>query len=87
MIEPIDEQVEVAMIYSKNKGQTWPCLVRWRHKRWHVSRLGFKHYVKKGKILVHIYEFVTREGLWMRLEHDTLHNTWILGAISDGETD
>ena len=85
MTEKIDEQVEVAMIYAKNSGQTWPCLVKWRHKRWRVSTVGFKHYIKKGKVLVHVYEFVTLEHLWMRLEHDTLLNTWTLDSVSDGD--
>lgn len=86
MTETIGEQVEVAMIYSKDKRRTWPCLVKWRRQKWRVSEEGFKHYVKKGKVLVHIYELVAEGHLWMRLEHDTLLNTWTLEAVSDGET-
>ena len=85
MLEKVDEQVEVAMIYAKNGGKTWPCLIKWRNKRWRVSAIGFKHYIKRGEVLVHVYEFVTQERLWMRLEHNTLLNTWTLDLISDGE--
>lgn len=85
MLEKIDEQVEVAMIYAKSGQRTWPCLVKWRNQRWRVSTLGFKHYVKRGKVLVHVYEFTTQEKLWMRLEHDTLLNIWTLDSVSDGE--
>lgn len=87
MIEVIGEQVEVAMIYSKNKDRTWPCFVYWRNKKWRMSEEGFKHYVKRGKILVHVYELVTEGDYWMRLEHDTLLNTWSLVAVSDGQAE
>lgn len=87
MIETIGDQVEVVMIYSKNKNQTWPCFVKWRNKKWRMSEFGFKHYLKKGKVLVHVYELVAEGGMWMRLEHDTLLNTWRLEAVSDGQTE
>ena len=87
MKELIGEQVEVAMIYAKDRRRTWPCLIRWRHKRWRTSAVGFKHYLKKGRILIHIYELEAEGNLWMRLEHNTLYNTWTLEAVSDGQAE
>lgn len=87
MIETIGDQVDVLMVYSKDKKRTWPCFIKWRNKRWRVSEEGYKHYLKKGKVLIHVYELVTQDGLWMRLEHETLHNTWTLEATSDGQAE
>lgn len=87
MIETINEPISVATIYSADKRRTMPWILSWRHKRMRVTEVGFHHYYKEGKKLIHIFDVVADNSLHMRLLCDTSSLDWTLEAVSDGQAE
>ncbi len=85
MIERIDEPISVATIYSADKRRTMPWILGWKNKRLRVTEVGFHHYFKEGKKVIHIFDVIADNSLHMRLAYDTSSLNWTLETISDGQ--
>ena len=87
MMQQIDEEVSVAMIFSAKKRRKTPWVVEWKNKRYLIKELGLPYYYKAGDRLFHIFEVLTQNGLHMKLKLDTLSLIWTLEAVSDGQAE
>lgn len=87
MIEKVDEPISVATIYSAEKRRTVPWILGWHNRRLKVTEVGFHHYYKDGKRLIHVFEVVADSNMHMRLSYDTQSLNWTLEAISDGQAE
>lgn len=87
MTESINEPVSVALVYSAERRRPLPWIVEWRRQRWRVTEMGFHHFFKEGKRLIHVFEVVVDGHLQMRLRYDTESLGWMLLEVSDGNPD
>jgi hypothetical protein len=85
MREKINEEVSVVMYYSARKRIANPYTISWQNKEYSVKEIGYKHAIKDGQTLHHIFELTVKEtDLWMRLNLNTSNLHWTLEAVSDG---
>ncbi len=85
MREKINEEVSVVMFYNAAKRLAMPHLISWQNKEYIVKEIGYKHAVKEGQTLHHIFELTVKEtNLWMRLNLNTGNLHWQLEIVSDG---
>lgn len=87
MIQEINEQVSVAMVFSVRKKRRSPWVVEWKHKRYLITELGLPYFFKEGDILYHVFEVLTKDGLQMKLKLNTLNLIWTLEEVSDGQAE
>ena len=85
MREKINQEVSVVMYYSARTRTANPHTILWQNREFRVKDIGYRHAVRDGQALHHIFELTVREvDLWMRLNFDTTNLHWTLEAISDG---
>lgn len=85
MREKINEEISVVMYYSARKRLAVPYLINWQNREYMVGKIGYRHTIRDGQTLHHIFELVDKENtLWFRLNLDTGNLHWTLEAISDG---
>lgn len=85
MREKINEEISVVMYYSARKRLAVPYLINWQNREYMVGKIGYRHTIRDGQTLHHIFELVDKENtLWFRLNLDTSNLHWTLEAISDG---
>jgi len=85
MREKIDQEVSVVMYYSARKQVAQPHTISWQNKEYTIKEIGYKHSIKDGDTLHHIFELTVNEAdLWMRLNFDTSNLHWKLEVVSDG---
>jgi len=85
MREKINEEISVVMYYSARKRLAVPYLINWQNREYMVGKIGYRHAIRDGQTLHHIFELVDKENtLWFRLNLDTSNLHWTLEAISDG---
>lgn len=82
MTQRIDEEVAVAVIFSKG---VIPKTVRWSGRDYPVERVGMHHTLHRGDDLIHVFGVICKTH-WMRLELDTKTLSWKLLEINDGQT-
>lgn len=88
MREVINQEVSVVSYFSARKRVSLPHIISWQGREYWVGEIGFRHTVRRGDRLFHIFELVDREQqLWMRLRLDTSNLHWVLEAVSDGLAD
>lgn len=88
MRELINEEVSVVSYFSARRRLTLPHIISWQGREYAVGKVGFRHAVRRGETLHHIFELVDGEQqLWMRLDFDTSNLHWTLEAVSDGLPD
>ncbi len=85
MHETINEKVSVITLYDRNKGIVQPIKVRWQGRVYQVSKVGYHHKTREGRVMIHVYSVVT-ETIAMRLELNTETMHWNLAEVSDGLT-
>ncbi|OGL30327.1 hypothetical protein A3D14_03745 [Candidatus Saccharibacteria bacterium RIFCSPHIGHO2_02_FULL_47_12] len=86
MREKINEEVSVVMYYSARKRRAVPHIINWQNKDYIVGKIGYRHTIRRGETLHHIFELVDKdESLWFRLSLDTSNLHWKLELVSDGE--
>jgi hypothetical protein len=85
MLEKIDEEVSVVLVYSARHRRVVPYTISWRNTDYRVGKIGYHHCVNNGQTLHHIFELVNQEqSIWFRLNLDTSNLHWRLEAIHDG---
>lgn len=85
MIEKINEEVSVVLVYSARKKTALPHLINWQNKDYRVGKIGYHHKIYDGKTLHHIYELTdAQQTLWFRLSLNTANLHWTLEKVSDG---
>ncbi len=86
MLQEIHEKVEAIVKYyysEKGKFTIMPLKIRWRGREHIITKLGYPHKYKDGRITMFIFE-VSNKSTWFRLKHNTETLTWELEAVSDG---
>jgi len=85
MLEKINEEVTVVMVFSSRQRKALPHLIGWQNKEYKVGEIGYHHTIKDGQVLHHIFELTDTEStLWFRLNLDTSNLHWRLEEIHDG---
>ena len=85
MREPINERVSVVAVYSSRKNHFAPYTISWQNQEYRIGEIGFRHHVKVGDVLHHIFECTdNKKTLSFRLNFDTNKLIWILEVVSDG---
>lgn len=76
------EEVSVFVIYDSKKKTTLPHSLKWRGRRYVITKLGYYHAVRQGRTVYHNYH-VTDGNLDFSLEcnGDNLH--WKLKEVID----
>lgn len=85
MIEKINEKVTVLSLYDRDSKNIVPVKVKWQGKVYRITKLGFHHAVRVGRVLHHVFS-VTAEAMFFRLNLDTETLSWTLEEVSDGLT-
>lgn len=81
MLLQIIEKVDVVSAYVN--GVFLPSKLRWRGRVYKIEKLGYRHKVKVGNALHHIFSVATNT-LAFRLNFDTEILSWTLEEVSDG---
>ncbi|MBC7707803.1 hypothetical protein H7Y63_01110 [Polaromonas sp.] len=84
MYENINEQVSVAVIFSKGSHKVRPFKVRWNNRDFEITAVDYQYKYKEGQSLIHVFS-VTDGISYFELQYDSANLKWILGRISDGE--
>jgi len=85
MTETINEKVSVVAVYNRDNKSFLPQRLKWQGRVYNISKLGYHHTQKLGRILHHIFS-VTDGNLAFRLNLDTEVLSWTLEEVSDGLT-
>jgi hypothetical protein len=82
MFETINEPVAVLAGFGHKNGQVrvLPYLLDWRSQRYRLDVMGLHHLARRGKQLIHIFEF-TSGSTKFKLELDTETLTWNLVEV------
>jgi len=83
MRETINEKISVVTIYNREKKLVLPWLLKWQGRRYKITKLGYHHTERLGRVLHHIFS-VTDGSTFFRLHLDTESLTWTLKEVSDG---
>lgn len=83
MIEKINEKVDVITIYKRLGAKVVPYKVRWNGRDHLITKIGYHHKIKVGRIFHHIFS-VCSDTLAFRLRFDTETMYWTLEEVSDG---
>lgn len=73
----INERVTVGMVNNT------PKYVLWNGRNHTITKLGFHHNFREGKVLYHIFSVSTPTS-FMRLTLDSENLSWKLNEITDG---
>ena len=85
MREIINEKISVVSIYSSKKRCFVPYSLSWQNRDYKIGKIGFRHQIKNGNTLHHIFECVDNQNtVWFRLNLDTKNLSWTLEVVSDG---
>lgn len=83
MLENVDEKVSVIATCEPITLRLIPAKIRWRGRVYDVSEIGFRHPVRDGRQMHHVFE-VTDGSLAFRLKLDTESLQWTLEKVTDG---
>ena len=86
MHETINEEVSVIALYDRKNRATKPLRVKWQGKVYEITKIGYHHPYRDGRVKMHVYNVAT-ETLAMRLELNTETLHWVLKEVSDGLAD
>lgn len=85
MYEIINERVDCVAVFGKNFHDLTPHKIKWRNKIHNIDQVGYKHKVRQGNKVVHIFSCVS-DGNFFELCFDAIDIKWTLGRTWDGET-
>lgn len=77
MITQIQESVSVNLLSNHLTGKVWPWVVKWRDRKYRITKVGLHHMVKDGRTLLHIFS-VTDGVIYMKLSFNTETLRWKL---------
>ena len=83
MLEAIDEQVSVGLLYNHIKHVATPSVLYWRGRRYTLSQIGLHYTVREGRVLTHIFS-ATDGVTCFRLVLNTETLAWKLLEVTDG---
>lgn len=83
MTETINEKISVVAVYNREDKRFLPQRIKWQGRIYTITKLGFHHTVKVGRVLHHLFS-VTDGTLAFRLDLDTEVLSWTLQEVSDG---
>jgi len=83
MREVIKEKISVVSFYNREKNVVMPWLLKWQGKRYKISKLGYHHTQRIGRVLHHIFS-VTDGTMFFKLDLDTENLIWTLEEVADG---
>jgi hypothetical protein len=83
MSETIDESVSVDLLSNHIKKRVYPWVVHWRGIRYLITKVGFHHMVREGRIVMHIFS-VTDGNTFFKLKFNTETLGWRLLEIEHG---
>lgn len=83
MQEKVFEKVSVVSIYDRVKGTVLPVKIRWLGREYIITKLGYYHKRKEGRVILHTFS-VSTDSMFFKLtcNSETLH--WTLEEVSDG---
>lgn len=82
MAESIDESISVDLLSNHLKGKAWPWLIHWRGNRYMMTKVGFHHTVRDGRVLYHLFS-VTDGTTFFKLQFNTETLGWRLVEIDN----
>ena len=85
MLEKINEKVSVVSVFSRQKNKSVPIRIKWQGRMYVVTKLGFHHSERLGRVLHHIFSVIA-DNMFFRLNFDTEDLSWTLEEVSDGLT-
>jgi len=83
MTETNNENISVVTVYNRDKRTTLPWRLKWHGRVYTITKLGFHHTVRVGRVLHHIFSVAT-SSMFFRLNLDTETLSWTLEEVSDG---
>ena len=84
MITKVDVPVSVELIFQAPTRKVFPKLIVWNGRDYVITKLGYKHTIRQGRTLLHIFSVVSNDTYFkLVLNTDTLH--WKLEEVSDGQ--
>jgi hypothetical protein len=85
MIERVQAPISVYAVYRHKNRFFCPAALIWSGEVHKVSRLGYHHSYRSGKILYHAFSVET-DRMFFKVVLNTENLTWELQEISDGQT-
>ena len=84
MYELINEPIDVIAVFGKGYQDIKPYKFRWADKDYLISKIGYKHKVKEGNKIIHVFSLT--DGMnFFELRFDANEVAWMLGRTWDGE--
>ncbi len=80
MAEVINESVSVALWSNQATKTILPYSVYWHGRRYPITKVGFHHTVRLGRVLTHIFS-VTDGSTFFKLIFDTETLMWTLAEV------
>lgn len=82
MIQKIVAPISVITSYNHTTRKTIPVRLKWEGREYSIEKVGFHHYFRKGRTMVHVFSVVTGSNFF-RLELDTENLQWEVTEIAD----
>ncbi len=83
MNQKLDEPVSVSMLYDSSKRKTTPRSIVWKNRLYPVTKIGFHHNYREGRVLFHVFSVAT-PTIFFRLELNTETLHWRVTNIAEG---
>jgi hypothetical protein len=83
MREVINEKVSVVTIYDREKNTVLPWIVKWQGRRYKITKFGYRHTQRIGRVLHHIFS-VSTNTMFFKLNFNTENLIWTLEEVADG---
>jgi hypothetical protein len=84
MYENINEQISVAVIFSKGAQKVRPFKLKWKDREYEITHVDYQYKYKEGTSIIHVFS-VTDGTSFFELQYDSEDLKWMLGRISDNE--
>jgi hypothetical protein len=84
MIEKLKAPISVYSFYNHRKRVFFPGIILWEGRRYNVTKVGYHHTYRLGRVLYHVFSVATKE-LYFRLVCNTENLSWEVEEISDGQ--
>lgn len=82
MNEAVGEKISVISVFDAQKGNIMPRKIMWHNREYIMSKLGYHHCVREGRVLFHIFHVTDGSTAFrLSLNTETLH--WTLEEVYD----
>ncbi|KKS14592.1 MAG: hypothetical protein UU80_C0029G0009 [candidate division WWE3 bacterium GW2011_GWA1_41_8] len=83
MIERLKAPISIFSFYDHKRKLFTPLVVIWEGRKYKVSKIGYHHTYRSGRVLHHVFSVATK-NLYFRLVCNTENFFWEVEEISDG---